>query len=127
MRRDNGVEIGPRERRIDSRTRRLKGGRSGGQIIGIAQVSTRRLRHFEQLLAVEYELFGTMSQVERDQVGQRTHVGMRQPGKVLCDLHLELEEQRCELVAEVGEVVSRVCVNEGRAQRDHRIQGLLRK
>src|SRR5712692_2230627 len=68
-----------------------------------------------------------MSDVERDEVGQGAHIGMRQAGKVLCDLDLEFKEQRCELVVEVREDVSRVCVDDGGTQHGHRIQSLLRK
>ena len=66
-----------------------------------------------------------MRQVKSDQISQRSHVGMGERGKVLRDLHLELKEQRGELVVGVSEDISSIGINNGRPEALHYVQGVL--
>src|SRR5438552_16936427 len=68
-----------------------------------------------------------MRVVERNQVGQRVHIGVRERGEVVRDLRSKFIQQRCELVAVVSEYVPRINVNDSRTEAFHHAQRIFRK
>src|SRR5437016_10815770 len=68
-----------------------------------------------------------MRVVERDQVGQRVHIGVRERREVVRDLRSKFIQQRCELVAVVSEYVPRINVNDSRTEAFHHAQRIFRK
>src|SRR2546430_3958470 len=68
-----------------------------------------------------------MRVVERNQVGQRSHLCVRERGEVVRDLRSKFIQQRCELVAAVSENVPRINVNDSRPEAFHHAQRIVRK
>src|SRR5207249_10325605 len=68
-----------------------------------------------------------MRVVERNQVGQRSHLCVRERGEVVRDLRSKFIQQRCELVAAVSEYVPRINVNDSRPEAFHHAERMFRK
>src|SRR5438105_5265197 len=68
-----------------------------------------------------------MRVVERNQVSQRVHIGVRKRREVVRDLRSKFIQQRCELVAVVSEYVPRINVNDSRTEAFHHAQRIFRK
>src|SRR5207247_3740893 len=68
-----------------------------------------------------------MRVVERNQVGQRWHIGVRERREVVRNLRSKFIQQRCELVAVVSEYVPRINVNDSRTEAFHHAQRIFRK
>src|SRR5436305_952316 len=68
-----------------------------------------------------------MRVVERNQVGQRVHIGVRERREVVRDLRSKFIQQRSELVIGVSEYVPRINVNDSRTEAFHHAQRIFRK
>src|SRR5947208_9793181 len=68
-----------------------------------------------------------MRVVERNQVGQRVHIGVRERREVVRYLRSKFIQQSCELVAVVSEYVPRINVNNSRTEPFHHAQRIFRK
>src|SRR2546423_3047914 len=68
-----------------------------------------------------------MRKVERNQVGQRVHIGVRERREVVRDLRSKFIQQRSELVIGVSEYIPRINVNDSRTEAFHHAQRIFRK
>src|SRR5438046_9940992 len=68
-----------------------------------------------------------MRVVERNQVSQRVHIGVRERREVVRDLRSKFIQQRSELVIGVSEYVPRINVTDSRTEAFHHAQRIFRK
>src|SRR5438132_2109716 len=101
--------------------------RSRGDVGGIVRITWELFRQQEYVLVVVGHLLLTMRKVERNQVGQRVHIGVRERREVVRDLRSKFIQQRSELVIGVSEYVPRINVNDSRTEAFHHAQRIFRK
>src|SRR5713101_3719971 len=71
------------------------------EIIGTSQIAAGLLRELKNFLAVVNKLLRTIRVIERDKIGKRAQICVRERFQILRDLDLKLEQQSREFVIKV--------------------------